>query len=208
MVPEDFKQAWQTSTTKHRLTSDRDLLLQEVRRNQQQFDTMILLRDIREVGVGIVLIPIWIVMGWKLAMPWTWWLTLPALFWIVSFMLVDRWRQRRRSNASDEPLKQHVQRSLAQVEHQIWLLGNVFWWYLLPLALPLTAFVIQGAWENRADGWLTVVTLGMVTLIVGAVFAFIYWINKVAVRSGLDPRRQELAILLKALDEESPLSRS
>ena len=96
----------------------------------------------------------------------------------------------------------------AQVDHQIWLLSNVFWWYLLPLALPMFAFFAQGAWENRAGGWLMVLTLALVTGIVGAVFAFIYWLNRTAVRSGLTPRRRELETLLRALEDEPPATAS
>lgn len=207
MEPEDFKQAWQAPTAQRRLTIDVNLLLQEVRRNQQRFETMIFWRDVREVGTGLLLIPVWIGMGWKLAMPWTWYLTLPGLFWIVGFMLVDRCRQRRRPNEAGEPLRQHVEHSLAQVQHQVWLLSNVFWWYLLPLALPMFAFFVQGAWENRADGWLTVLTLALVTGIVGAVFAFIYLLNRSAVRSGLTPRLLELEALLQSLRDETPAAR-
>ena len=35
------------------------------------------------------------------------------------------------------PLKACVEISLHQVNHQIWLLKNVFWWYLLPIAAAL-----------------------------------------------------------------------
>ncbi len=48
------------------------------------------------------------------------------------FMLVDRWRQRRRRPAHDGTLRACTEASLAEVEHQIWLLRNIFWWYLLP----------------------------------------------------------------------------
>jgi hypothetical protein len=202
MEPEDFKQAWQASAGQRRLTIDTDVLLQEVRRKQQQFDTMILFRDMREVGVGIVLIPIWIGLGWKVALPWTWWLMLPGLIWIVGFMLIDRRLHRRRPNAPGEPLRQHVERALSQVEHQIWLLRNVWWWYLLPIALPMFAFFGQGSWENRADGWLAWLVLAVASVVVGGVFVFIYWLNQVAVRSSLNPRRQELETLLASLQAE------
>ena len=47
MEPEEFKQAWQASTSQRRLSIDADLLFQEVRRNQERFDTMIFWRDVR-----------------------------------------------------------------------------------------------------------------------------------------------------------------
>lgn len=55
-------------------------------------------------------------------------------------MVVDRRRYPQRSSDPGEPLMVYVNESLSQVEHQIWLLRNVFWWYLLPPSILLMAF--------------------------------------------------------------------
>ena len=52
MNPDDFKQAWQAQSSQTRLTIDAELLLKEVRRNQQHFTAMIFWRDVREVGIA------------------------------------------------------------------------------------------------------------------------------------------------------------
>ena len=67
---------------------------------------------------------------------------------IAGFMLADRVRHKRRPPVPSEPLRQCVESSLAEVEHQIWLLRNVLWWYLLPLALSASAF----HWPSRLAG--------------------------------------------------------
>jgi hypothetical protein len=205
MNPDDFKQAWQTQTSQTRLTIDAELLLNEVRRNQRQFTCTILSRDIREVGVCLLLIPVWIYMGVKLSSPWTWYLTVPVLVWIAGFMLVDRRRHTRRPPGPDEPLRRCVESSLAQVEHQIWLLRNVLWWYLLPPTLSLLAFFGQVAWQAREAGWLgALASFAMMVVFLAAVYGFIYWLNQYAVRTTLEPRRQELAALLSSLEDETP----
>ena len=62
-----------------------------------------------------------------------------------------------------------MESSLAQVEHQIWLLRNVFWWYLLPLALATLAFFGQVAWQVRSGGWLMALVVGLVVIAAGII---------------------------------------
>ena len=40
----------------------------------------------------LLMVPLWIYMGVKLSLPWTWYLTVPALLWVAGYMLVDRMR--------------------------------------------------------------------------------------------------------------------
>src|SRR5207245_1063298 len=102
-----------------------------------------------------------------------------------------------------EPLLESVQESLTQVEHQIWLLRNVFWWYLLPFTISLLAFFTHVAWLTF-DKWLA--ALGFATFLVVfdlAIDYFIYRLNQNAVRTQLEPQRRELLALLASLGDES-----
>lgn len=204
MNPDDFQQAWQTQSSRPRLTIDADLLLKEVQRNQQQFDAVIFFRDVREVGVGLLMVPVWIWMGVQLGLPWTWYLTVPGLLWIAAFLPVDRMRHKRRIPSPGESLRQCVEGSLAEVDHQIWLLRNVFWWYLLPLGLPILAFFCQVGWSVRAGGWWAVLAVLALSTVPGVVFAGVYKLNQDAVRTSLLPRRQELHALLTSLNDDTP----
>jgi hypothetical protein len=204
MDPDNFQQAWQTQTSQTRLTRDTELLLEEVRRKQQCFTTAIFWRDVREVGTCLLLVPLWLYLGIKHASPWTWYLTVPALLWIAGYMLADRMRHKRQSPEPGEPLRRHVESSLAQVEHQIGLLRQVFWWYLLPLALSILAFFGQVAWQERSGGWWTALAVSEVVALGVIVLAVVYWLNQYAVRSDLEPRRRELETLLMSLEDETP----
>jgi hypothetical protein len=128
----------------------------------------------------------------------------PALLWIAGYMLANRMRHKRQSPEPGAPLRQRVESSLAQVEHQIWLLRNVVWWYLLPLALPFLAFFGQGAWQERSGGWWTALVILEAVALGVIVLAGVYWLNQYAVRCGLEPRRRELETLLRSLEDETP----
>jgi CubicO group peptidase (beta-lactamase class C family) len=201
--PDKFQQAWQAQTSATRVTADADLLLQEVRRNQRNFAAGIYSRDVREIVVGLVMIPVWIYLGVMGSLPWTWWLTVPALVWMIGFVLVYRKRYVPKPSEPDAPLIACVKNSLTEVEAQIWLLRNVFWWYLLPPSLSISAFFIQAALSLRAGGWLAVVSdLVMLEFFLAVVYGGIYFLNQYAVRRQLEPRREELLSLLVSLGDE------
>jgi CubicO group peptidase (beta-lactamase class C family) len=202
MNPDDLKEAWLAQTSQTRLTIDADLLLKEVRRNQQSFAGTIFWRDVREVGVSLLMVPVWFYLGAKHSLPWTWYLGVPALLWVAGFMLVDRMRHKSQGPEQGESLSRRVEISLAEVEHQIWLLRNVLWWYLLPPGLAVLAFFGQCAWEVLASGWqwMALVIMGAVA-VEALVLAGVYWLNQRTVRSELEPRRQELQALLGSLND-------
>ncbi len=204
MNPDDFKRAWQTQTSQARLTMDAELVLDEVRRDQVRFTAAIFWRDVREVGTSLLMVPLWVYLGVKNSLPWTWYLAVPAFLWIAGYMLVDRMRHKRQPAEPSELLRQYVESSLAHVEHQIWLLRHVLWWYLLPLALAMLAFWGQVTWEERSGGWWTALAASGVVALVLMVYAGVYRLNQYAVRSGLEPRRRELEAMLVSLEDETP----
>jgi hypothetical protein len=204
MNPDNLQQAWQSQSPQTRLENDAEFLLNEVRRNQQYFTAMIFWRDVREVGTALLLVLVWLFMGVKFSLPWTWYLTVPVLVWVAGYMLADRMRHGQQPPEPGEPLRQSVQGSLAQVEHQIWLLRNIVWWYLLPLALAMLAFFGQVAWQVRSGGWLVALIVAGVVVIAVIILAYVYRLNQTAVRTELVPRCQELEALLMSLKDETP----
>jgi hypothetical protein len=208
MNPDDLKQTWRAQASHTRLSIDADGLLEEVLRKQRHFDAILFWRDVREVGVALLMIPVWIYLGVRSNQPWTWYLTVPAIVWIAGFMIVDRHYQKRRDPELGEPLRQRVEGSLAQVEHQIWLLRNVAWWYLLPLTIAMLAYIGHVTWRERSGGWWTGLSFVVVVSPILAVMAAVYWVNQRAVASLLEPRRRELADQLAGLKDETPASSS
>ena len=57
---------------------------------------------------------------------------MPAKIWVGGVILMDRERHPQMPGDPSKPLVESVKKSLTQVEHQVWLLRNVFWWCLLP----------------------------------------------------------------------------
>ncbi|QDT80805.1 hypothetical protein Mal35_42800 [Gimesia maris] len=204
MAPDEFQQAWQAQASRTRVTIDADLLRQEVQRDQQDFRAKIFYRDFGEVGVALMLIPIWITLGVMTESTWSWYLTVPVLIWMAGFMLVYRRRHQQQPSEPDEPLLSCVQRSITELDDQIWLLRNVFWWYLLPPSVSILIFFAHTSWLARSGGELYALIFFL--LLAGslvAVYSWVYSLNQRAVLLQLEPRRQELLTLLTSLQDET-----
>ena len=201
MNPDELKTVWQSQMRGQRLAFNAEELLQQLQRNKKNFETMIFWRDLREVSVALVMVPLWIWIGVGTKSPWTWYLCIPALLWIAGFMLVDRTHQRRREPKPVEALRDCIENSLAQVKHQMWLLRNVLWWYLLPIAAALAAFFAQVTWQRMGGGWRVGLTMAGVVSVAGLILWRVYWLNQTAVRKSLEPRRRELEALRASLTD-------
>ena len=145
---------------------------------------MIFRRDVIEVGVALLLLPYWFYKGITSSLPWTWYLTVPALFGLSgSFWWIECATQQTPSEPG-EPLLACVRNSLTQVEHQIWLLRNVFWWYLLPFTISILAFFAHVTWQASKD-WLEALGGGgFFFVFLVALYSFIDYLNQRAVRCG------------------------
>ncbi len=203
MNPDELKQAWQASA--RRLTIDADVLLKTVQRNARDFNRTIFWRDVREAGGSLLMVPLWFYLGPKFSLPWTWYLGVPGLLWIAGFMIVDRLRQKKQQPRLETALGECIVSSLAQVEHQIWLLRNVLWWYLLPVALPILAFFAQVSWQARVGGWWTVLIFTAMVVFEVVVLGWVYWLNQHSIQVELEPRRQELRALRESLKDSGSL---
>lgn len=198
---EEMQKAWQSQGAGPKITIDADVILKEVRRNQYSFRGMIFWRDFREVGVAAWLT--WLFLHWAIRdKMWPLYLLSFGCFFVGVFILVDRWIQQKRQPVLNDSLKAWTENSLLHVNHQIWLLKNVFWWYLLPLCIGEAVFLLYLAWRTGFSDKISaerIVPLAVMAVIFGLVDGGVYWLNQFAVRKALEPRRQELETLLAEL---------
>ena len=198
---EDFEKSWQSQDAAKKISINADVLLNEVRRNQLLFRTRIFVRDAIEVGVAAVLVPVFIAAGLKVS--WTLHLCAFGCFVVGAYFVVDRWRQKKKMPDLHGSLKACTNTSLAEISHQIWLLKNVLWWYLLPIFVPIMIFFGWVAWQVPAPVTAKFLRLLPHASFVVLLYAGIYWLNQFAVKKQLEPRRKELEKLLNELGSEN-----
>jgi hypothetical protein len=180
-----------------------DILLKEVRRNKQYFDAMIFWRDVREAGGSFLMMFVFVYLAIKDAYML---LLAPALvcLFVAIFMVIDRVKLKNKfpfyeKNAS---LEKCIRVSLGHVNHQIWLLKNVSWWYLLPFAIGVSIPFFEGAWNLRNSEILIpflIKTFGFLIIL----YIGVYCLNQYTVKKDLIPRKEELEELLKSIENHS-----
>lgn len=195
MDPSELKQAWQSQLSGRRLLVNEDVILRQVVRGQRDLRAMVFWRDLREIGAALLLAGFFFYVYLGLDRAWPWLLVAASMVWIAGFLFVVRIRHRGRHPHKEDSIQGCVQSTLAEIKHQIWLLESVLWWYILP---PLAAMEVHVAY---------------VALLLKAPLAFfkpqpvllgimlgIYLLNRWAVKSELEPRRQETEALLQSLE--------
>lgn len=201
MTFDELQNTWQ-SQSNLKLEIDSDTLLREVKRNKRNFESAIFWRDVREVSVAVMLFFFFLYFGIKHSL---WPLSLLAILclWVSVFMVIDRVVQKRRQPCLSDSLFICIKSSLAQINHQIWLLRNVLWWYLAPLGAGLIIWfsycgLIVIISEEPSLRYL----LFILACIVGTICLYwgIYWLNQMAVRKELLPRKEELENLQRSLE--------
>lgn len=196
---DEMQKAWQSQDSVAQVTINADALLREVRRNQRQFLATIFWRDLREIVVS-VLLAVYFLYAALHGEGWSFYLLTFCCLEVGGFMIVDRVIQRRKSPFKHDSLTGCVQSSLVQVKHQIWLLRNVFWWYLLPLLIGLTVATGAAVWQKQIGEVKTIALGGLLLICFGLIYWGVYWLNQLAVRKQLEPRRRELEALLTELE--------
>ena len=196
MNPDDFKHAWQSQLSGRRLVFDEEVILRQVQRNRRDFRGIIFQRDRLEIGGSVILAG---VMIWHYTVSHFWPLLAMAatVAWIGGFMLVDRIRQNRRRPKRDDGVKSCLASAVAEVDHQIWLLRNIFWWYILPPMLACAIVTLDVVWPF--EHWILALFGGCFGIIFGGVGIFCHWLNQRCIKKDLEPRRQELEALLQNL---------
>ena len=147
---DELQKKWQSQQGGFKLRIDADVLLKEVQRNKESFESSIFWRDVREAGGSLVMAVFFLYQGIKGN---SWSLCLPGLacIFVGVFMIADRIIQKKKQPKPGDSLTDCIEISLAQVQHQIWLLKNVLWWYLLPFGIGIAVFGGDVAWQVRND---------------------------------------------------------
>src|SRR3954452_11641975 len=143
---DEFQKAWQSQHVNAKLTfnADADVLLKQVRSNQQLWAMLSWCEDALEIGGGFLMTLFFSYLGLRhsnwtpFRLPdWDFLLVAFACIGVGIFRLVNRIAQRRKRTTANDPLKTCIEASLNEVNHDIWLQRNVFWWALLPLTTAL-----------------------------------------------------------------------
>jgi len=164
----------------------------------ERFDRTIKARNLRECLGGAFITAFFAFLAWKSpnALARTGFLVVAASgVWIVFYML--RYGREAPAPAPDGSLADFQQALLRKYDHQIRLLKNVKYWYLLPPYMGLMLGSAGIVMANAAKGqpaWPQLFAVAVYT----ATFGFLWWLNE---GPGVGKLRRERARLLEEMDK-------
>ncbi len=195
---DELQARWQAHDHGGQLNIDSDALLEEVLRNQSDFEKRMWRRDFGEVTAAVLVTFIFGTLA-VLMDQWSLFLGAAGSLFVGIFMVFDRLKQRWQRTTVADSLPSAINASLVQVQHQIWLLRNILWWYLLPLVPGLVAILVSTSRESQGNGLADQLVIAFVGLICLLAFWGVYWINQREITRILEPRRMELEELRASL---------
>jgi hypothetical protein len=195
---DELQARWQAHDHGGQLNIDSDALLEEVLRNQSDFEKRMWRRDFGEVTAAVLVTFIFGTLA-VLMDQWSLFLGAAGSLFVGIFMVFDRLKQRWQRTTVADSLPSAINASLVQVQHQIWLLRNILWWYLLPLVPGLVAILVSTSRESQGNGLADQLVIAFVGLICLLAFWGVYWLNQREITRILEPRRMELEELRASL---------
>ncbi|MBI2824018.1 MAG: hypothetical protein HYX69_04915 [Planctomycetia bacterium] len=196
--PDQLQQAWQSQCSKP-IDVKPDQLLTVTRYER-------LVQFLVDIGMISFFLCVGILMlGWAfrdIQKDWPWLISALSDVWVAGYILFNRWRRRRNAAHYDETMLAHVEWSIKDIEHQMWLDRYAPWWYILPIGLgcmipPVFFFAMDYGKRPLLDSLMP--WLGTEVVFV-ATFIFVYLLMQFGVRIANEKRRQELQAL-RALRE-------
>jgi len=204
MTYDQLRDKWDSQTNPVQIAVDKDLLLKMVRKEKRTFECLIFWRDVREAGGSFILSFVFLYFCLK-DKSWPMFVMALACWFVAAFMVIDRRIQKRKSGECSNTILSYAQHSLQQVNHQIWLLKNVLWWYLLPFSVGIGIIFGLFLWEQLLQGNTREVLLIIRQIALGLLLYYgIYKLNQWAVKKYLLPRRLDLEELLDNLIDNQP----
>lgn len=195
MKLDDYREAWREQELSGGDEPDEEELLDWVQEQSEAFERRIRRRDLLETVAAVLVAGLF---GYEAATSASWLVRIGAAIIVLGSGFVVWWLRRARTSgperAADRSVADRLRAERERVEIQIRLLESVVWWYLAPPTVGATLFIV-GLDAGTAA---TLTSLA----VVAAVFGFIWYLNRRAVRTHLRPRRDELNRLLEGLEGE------
>jgi hypothetical protein len=188
-----LKQLWFNSNKEQRIEINSEKLMESLNQKVLNMDKLLKRRDRLEIYVAICMMPLFV---WRLVIS-------PQLLARIGaaiiagacLLVILKLVSARRVNLKEEiasATQYHLMVSLLRVQKQIKLLSTVLWWYLLPFFIGVVCLFYSYS--------ITFTSKAVYTIIVAALYSYIYYLNRRALKKHLKPLERNIK---KALDEYS-----
>lgn len=195
---DELQLAWQHDREAETQPRTDAKVLRQVRSQSRAFTRRIFWRDVREVLASFLVAGVFGNIAWQAqkegAHAWPAWIAAALPLAVGFYFMIDRGIMRRRAAPQGDDVRTELARAAVEVKHQVWLLRNITWWYLAPLAIATMMLALQiTLYGPESFPWFAkVVIWGIMVGTTGWVDWLIWKLNQKAVDQELLPRLAEL----------------
>jgi hypothetical protein len=188
MEESELKFLWKSVSDFEIVTFEKELLNQEVRQHVHSFNRKILVRDLVEIGMALMIIPIGLFIAYLIP---DFFIRTGAILLVPSALLIIykilKTRKIKNPVQRFTSNQQYLENNLVYYQNQKQLLGSVLYWYILPPGICALLILTGLDLPALKFYYSLAIALG-----VGYV---VYWLNKMTITKKIDP-------LIKRLEEE------
>ena len=213
MLEQDLKNIWKNSSQTSEITIETNQLVTELNTRVTKIQKTIRNRDIREISASVIGILIFSFLIYEIPFPITKFACGISILWFL--FVIFKFRKSKLQNTPQElslSLTEELIHQEKTLEHQVHLLDSAAYWYAGPSFLANIVFIIglgnptDYNWINGIAQEFLPLTLNakIITLIGLAVFnLFVIWINKKAVKNGIQPILENIKMVQEQLKEDT-----
>lgn len=195
---DDITQVWQTQKNEDVVINDEASLKREVYKKYRKESRLLTWINFQEGIPGIFVF----IYFFKKAIEstsdiraWTMYIAAFIILGIPLFLLITTLQQKKLEMQFGESTQEEIKRSIFQVNHMIWLIENILWWYILPCFFCAAFYGGGIIYEKGFNSW------AYVLIVAGPlIFYGIYRLNLWFGRRKYMPRKQILEKLLTNID--------
>lgn len=196
----DLKQAWERQQIPEAAAPVDAMLEQEFATRQRKLSRSLFWRDVREAAAGVFVAAVFARAGWQMGRH-GWPMAFAVLLMLVlsGFFVWERVRVRQSRPEASAPLLTRLDAEIGEVRRQCRLLRSVAVWYVAPCVAAGTIFGVVVSVYSPLPVIVRAATLVAMIAICVLCGWGVVWLNRRAVRRGLEPRLRQLEELRNQL---------
>ncbi|MEX2232101.1 MAG: hypothetical protein WD824_08075 [Cyclobacteriaceae bacterium] len=196
MIEDELVKIWQSSPNQERVKFEKSRLMIDVQSTLDRLHRKIKYRDLMEQIAIITTIPVFAYYAYNI--PFT--LTKIASVLIIAFGIYVIFRLRNakkhKPSAFTETYLEYLYKTREYLKIQKQLVDNILYWYILPAMILMFLFILGPGITGRLP---KVIKMGV---LIAAVGAATYYLNKRAVKKQFMPRLEKVNELIRVMEKE------
>jgi hypothetical protein len=198
MIDDELVRIWQSSPNQERAKFEKSRLIIEVQSNLDRVHKTMVRRDLMDRGALLIMIPFFTFYAFYTPFMLTKIASILTVLWSIYALFRFRKAKRNKPKTSEGTYLHYLRKSRLWLLDEKELLDTVLYWELIPFVLSTTMFFL-GFMEGPHAKLRIVLAMSGGSIIVAAVA---YYLNKLAVKTMLNPRLERVNKLIEALEQE------